>query len=71
MFQTIALSSRVSAQGEIVEVLGNGEVVIRDGRTFYRGRPISRDRLAPGLQAAAVTALRPVAPSLPDGDGAA
>ena len=41
MFQTIQVSSRVSAQGILVEVLPNGEAVIRDGDTIYRGRPIA------------------------------
>jgi hypothetical protein len=40
MFQTIQVSSRVSAQGDLVELLPNGEAVIRDGDTIYRGRPI-------------------------------
>lgn len=42
MFQTIQISSCVSVQGEFVEALSNGEVVIRDGKSTYRGRPISR-----------------------------
>ena len=42
VFQTIQLSSHVSVQGEIAEVLANGEVVIRDGVNVYRGRPIGR-----------------------------
>lgn len=41
MFQTIQVSSCVSAQGVLVEQLPNGEVLIRDGETIYRGRPIT------------------------------
>ncbi len=40
MLQTIQVSSRVSAQGILVEFLPNGDAVIRDGDTVYRGRPI-------------------------------
>ncbi len=40
MYRTIQLSSCISAQGEIVEVLLDGTVLIRDGETLYRGRPI-------------------------------
>lgn len=46
MYQTIQLSSRVSVQGEIVETLGNGDVVIRNGGTLYRGRPLAAEPLA-------------------------
>jgi hypothetical protein len=41
MFQTIQVSSRVSAQGVLVELLPNGDAVVRDGDTIYRGRPIA------------------------------
>jgi hypothetical protein len=55
MFQTIQVSSCVSAQGLLVEHLPNGEVVIRDGGTIYRGRPIAPfsapDRAAASLRA--------------------
>ncbi len=50
MYHTVQLSSCVSAQGELVEILGNGEIVVRDGGTTYRGRPVStlaRTRVAP------------------------
>jgi hypothetical protein len=40
MYRTVQLSSCVSAQGELVEILGNGEVLIKDGTTIYRGRPV-------------------------------
>lgn len=40
MYQTIQLSSRVSVQGEIVERLPDGRVVVRDGLNVYRGQPI-------------------------------
>ncbi len=39
-FQTIRVSSCLSIQGEFVETLASGEVVIRDGRSMYRGQPI-------------------------------
>ena len=39
-YRTVQLSSCVSAQGELVQVLGNGEILIRDGQTIYRGRPV-------------------------------
>lgn len=39
MYETIQLSSCVSVQGELVDVLANGDVVVRDGRSTYRGRP--------------------------------
>jgi hypothetical protein len=54
MFQTIRLSSRVSVQGELVELLPNGEVIVRDGRHTYRGRPV-----APTATPDARVALRP------------
>ena len=41
MYQTIQLSSRVSVQGEIVERLPDGQVVVRDGLNTYRGQPIA------------------------------
>lgn len=41
MYQTIQVSSRVSVQGEIVEKLPDGRVVIRDGLNLYRGLPIA------------------------------
>ncbi len=40
MYETIQLSSCVSVQGELVDVLDNGDVVVRDGRSTYRGRPM-------------------------------
>jgi len=51
MYQTIQVSSRVSVQGEIVERLPDGRVVIRDGLTLYLGLPVApfavaRDALA-------------------------
>ena len=41
MYQTIQVSTCVSAQGELVEHLPNGEAVVRDGGQVYRGRPIA------------------------------
>jgi hypothetical protein len=40
MYQTIQVSSCVSVQGDLVELLPNGDVIIRDGMHVYRGRPI-------------------------------
>ncbi len=42
MYQTIQVSSCISIQGEFVETLASGEIIVRDGGTEYRGRPISR-----------------------------
>ena len=41
MYQTIQLSSCVSVQGDLVEALPNGDAIISDGRTTYRGRTIA------------------------------
>jgi hypothetical protein len=41
MLHTIQVSRRVTAQGILVELLPNGEAIVRDGDTVYRGRPIS------------------------------
>jgi hypothetical protein len=41
MYQTIQVSTCVSAQGELVENLPNGDAVVRDGGQVYRGRPIA------------------------------
>jgi hypothetical protein len=59
MLQTVRLSSCVSAQGEIVEVLRNGDVVVRDGGTLWRGRPI--EPAGHSQRREVVTTLRPVA----------
>ena len=40
MYQTIQVSSCVSVQGEFVEALADGQVLIRVGEAEYRGRPI-------------------------------
>ena len=40
MLRTIRLSSCISVQGEMIEVLQDGTILIRDGKTLYRGRPI-------------------------------
>lgn len=42
MYQTIQMSSCVSVHGEFVEALKNGDVIVRDGDTVYRGRPIGK-----------------------------
>lgn len=48
MYRTIQLSSCVSVQGELVETLGNGEILVKDGKTVYRGRPVEfRDPVVP------------------------
>ena len=41
-YQTIRVSSCVSIQGEFVESLSNGDVLVRDGVKLYRGQPIRR-----------------------------
>jgi hypothetical protein len=41
MYQTIQVSSCVSVQGEIVERLPDGRVVVRDGLNVYRGLPVA------------------------------
>ena len=43
-FQTIQISSRVLAHGELVELFSNGEALVRDGEKLYRGRPITVNR---------------------------
>jgi hypothetical protein len=58
MLQTVRLSSCVSAQGEIVEVLRNGDVVVRDGGTLWRGRPI--EPAGDPKRPAVLTPIRPV-----------
>lgn len=42
MYHTIQLSSCITVQGEFIERLHDGRVAIRDGKTVYRGHPISR-----------------------------
>jgi hypothetical protein len=51
MYQTIQVSSRVFVQGEFIETLADGDVLIRDGRTVYRGRPVERRATQPSPQA--------------------
>jgi hypothetical protein len=41
MYQTVQVSTCVSAQGEFVENLPNGDAIVRDGGQVYRGRPIA------------------------------
>jgi hypothetical protein len=41
MYQTIQVSSCVSVQGDFVELLPDGDMLIRDGGHLYRGRPIA------------------------------
>jgi hypothetical protein len=64
MYQTIQLSSCVSAQGDVIEQLPNGDVVIRDGGNVYRGRPIASFVARQGLVG---SGLRPVALARDDG----
>ena len=59
MYETIRISSCVSVQGELVDVLANGEVVVRDGRSTYRGRPIGGHRRLEKLRAHVLQAIRP------------
>lgn len=55
MYRTIQVSSCISVQGEFVEVLLDGTILVRDGETLYRGRPIELR----GDAARKVRALRP------------
>lgn len=48
--QTIQISSRVLAHGELVEVCGNGDALIRDGNKLYRGRPVAMSPTMPMLR---------------------
>jgi len=41
MMQTIVTSSHISVQGELVERLANGMVIIRVGTNEYLGRPVA------------------------------
>ncbi len=41
MFRTIRISSCVSVQGEFVQVLSDGRMVIRIGETEFRGHPVA------------------------------
>lgn len=52
MYQTIRLSSCVSVYGEFVRNLQNGDVMVRDGSSIYRGKPIARS----GVGASALNA---------------
>lgn len=54
MYQTIQMSSCVSVYGEFVEALQNGEIVVRDGNTVYRGRPIGKPVAKPAQNHAEV-----------------
>lgn len=51
-FQTIRVSSCLSIQGEFVEALASGEVLVRDGGSIYRGRPVQVAPCAIGAVAA-------------------
>ena len=48
MYRTIQVSSCVSVQGDVVKLLANGEMLIRDGSKVYRGRPVGKERLETG-----------------------
>jgi hypothetical protein len=41
MYQTVQVSSCVSAQGDLIERLPNGDALVSDGVKVYRGRPIT------------------------------
>lgn len=47
MYQTVQVTTCVSAQGELVERLPNGDAIIRDGANLYRGRALSAEAPAP------------------------
>ena len=55
MYQTIRLSSCVSVQGEFVEMLSTGEIVIRDGDKTYCGVPITQKPMADEMSQGKVT----------------
>lgn len=40
MLTTIALGTRIWVQGELVARLPSGEILVRDGKRVYRGRPL-------------------------------
>lgn len=67
MYQTIQLSSCVSVQGNLIERLPNGDVLIRAGGQVYRGRPIAPFAAVARLADAALRGLRKVAPPRPEG----
>ena len=48
MYRTIQVSSCVSVQGDVVKLLANGEMLIRDGNKVYRGRPVAKERARQG-----------------------
>lgn len=50
MYQTVQVTTCVSAQGELVERLPNGEAIIRDGANLYRGRALSAEAPAPAAR---------------------
>ncbi|TPE52239.1 hypothetical protein [Amaricoccus solimangrovi] len=58
LYQTIRVSSCVSIQGEFVESLANGDVLVRDGRKLYRGQPIRR-----GDRSFSAGIVRPIQPA--------
>jgi len=58
MFRTVQLSSCISAQGELVEVRRNGDILVRDGATLYRGRPVTLPSGRPAQPAVRAT-IRP------------
>lgn len=54
MLTTIALGTRISVQGELVAQLPSGEILVRDGKRVYRGRPLqSHPEPAPAAPAPA------------------
>ncbi|MBP7241313.1 hypothetical protein [Amaricoccus sp.] len=63
MLKTIRLSSCISVQGEMIEVLQDGTILIRDGKTLYRGRPI--ELTEEPVRAVGPTMLRLETPTLP------
>lgn len=66
MYQTIRVSSCLSIQGEFVETLATGQVVVRDGRKTYRGEPIRMAKtsyaasLAPTVEHCSISGRKPV-----------
>lgn len=58
MYQTIQVSSCVSVQGEFVENLADGQVVIRVGEAEYRGRPIAQRAIGHAVRPEVVATRR-------------
>lgn len=63
MYQTIQVSSCVSVQGEFVELLANGQMVIRVGEKVYSGRPVQPRPLVRTVRSDGAAAAQSVIPT--------